>query len=287
MDNKKYIINVNNVGSALRIPITLTETYEYDGLYADVEPLSTDIINETEYTDGLGFKIRYNMVIIDDQYVRLVLNDPKLVHLFSIGESLRIGNNAPYNGYTVLKIEKGSLYVKSSTSFVRGVFLQDGYLVKDAVASYTEEEYVITGKTSSKFRFIVDAFNNSNYIIGEEVKLKSVDDFWGKIFIAKNSVKKYQIHSGGKAITYIDNSDGTTTFTVVRDEQEVLKNQAVRPVYHRMLEEPKIINNLFIDRGVNTAFEPLSRLHSVKNIRELEKNGFNYFKVNKTGFDFK
>ena len=286
MGNKRYRINVTTIVDqpSVRIPLMLTEEYRYDGLYAEVTPESNEILPLRVYTDD-ELNVPFNLAFVEDQ-TRIVLEDPDLTQLFTLGEVLKVGMDSIYNGSTVVKIENGSLYVKTLRSYTTGPDLNRGVILKFATVTTTGGTQVITGTTSSKFDYITLAFPKGNYVIGEEVKLKSIDDYWGRIHYANSTEKKYEIHSGGKPITYIDKLNGRTTFSVVRDNQELLKDQAIIPVYHNMLEEPKITNNLFIERGVNTVFDPLSKLHSVKNMQELEKSGFNYFKVNKTGFDF-
>ena len=44
--------------------------------------------------------------------------------------------------------------------------------------------------------------------------------------------------------------------------------------------DPEIQNGVFIERGKYSAFEGLQRLGEVDNIGDLERYGYNYFKIN-------
>jgi hypothetical protein len=87
-------------------------------------------------------------------------------------------------------------------------------------------------------------------------------------------------------IKYIDFPDGTTTF-MYRRADDTPQNNANVVLYPGLIEEPKIFNQVFIDRGVNNAFEPVIRLKNVTSVSELMKIGINYYKMNSQGFNFK
>jgi hypothetical protein len=58
-------------------------------------------------------------------------------------------------------------------------------------------------------------------------------------------------------------------------------------IYDSLIEEPKIISEVFIDRGLNSAFERVKKLKNIKNINELTKTGLGYYKINTKGYNFK
>ena len=57
--------------------------------------------------------------------------------------------------------------------------------------------------------------------------------------------------------------------------------------YSDTIDEPKVLSEVFIDRGVNNAFEPIKKLKNVKDLNELTKTGFGYYKINTRGYNFK
>lgn len=87
-------------------------------------------------------------------------------------------------------------------------------------------------------------------------------------------------------IKYIDFPDGRTIFIYKRAD-DVIDNTGNMILYPGLIEEPKIISEVFIDRGANNAFEPVKRLKNVKSLNELTKLGLGYYKINTKGFNFK
>jgi len=87
-------------------------------------------------------------------------------------------------------------------------------------------------------------------------------------------------------IKYIDLGNGLSRFIYMRshNETEVTANMVL---YDGIIEEPKIISEVFIDRGLNGAFERTKKLKNVRNINELSKMGLGYYKINTKGYDFK
>jgi hypothetical protein len=58
-------------------------------------------------------------------------------------------------------------------------------------------------------------------------------------------------------------------------------------LYEGFIEEPKIISEVFIDRGLNSGFEKIKKLKNVTTLNELNKMGLGYYKINKKGYNFK
>ena len=87
-------------------------------------------------------------------------------------------------------------------------------------------------------------------------------------------------------ILYVDNANGNTIFKYMRNNLD----EVVRPglnYYSDMVDEPKVLSEVFIDRGTNNAFEPMRKLKNVKDLNELVKTGFGYYKINTRGYNFK
>jgi hypothetical protein len=87
-------------------------------------------------------------------------------------------------------------------------------------------------------------------------------------------------------ILYVDNAAGNTIFKYMRNNLD----EIVRPglnYYSDMVDEPKVLSEVFIERGTNNAFEPMRKLKNVKDLNELVKTGFGYYKINTRGYNFK
>jgi hypothetical protein len=87
-------------------------------------------------------------------------------------------------------------------------------------------------------------------------------------------------------IFYVDNPDGTTIFKFMRTADNVNVTPSLS-YYSDTVDEPKVLSEVFIDRGVNNAFEPIKKLKNVKDLNELIKTGFGYYKINTRGYNFK
>jgi hypothetical protein len=87
-------------------------------------------------------------------------------------------------------------------------------------------------------------------------------------------------------IKYIDLGNGFARFIYMRSHYEETQT-ANMVIYDGIVEEPKIISEVFIDRGLNGAFERVKKLKNVKDMNELTKTGLGYYKINTKGYNFK
>jgi hypothetical protein len=190
----------------------------------------------------------------------------------------------------------------------------------------SNEKYFITGITQSKAELISKYFKKSDFINLEET-LKPTDKIELRKFVGdenngfleepidvesnmviRNKVKldipgldifamilsetasglvEYVLYlETENPIKYIDLGGGLTRFIYMRSHNEI-EATANMVLYDGIIEEPKIISEVFIDRGLNSAFERTKKLKNVKNINELNKMGLGYYKINTKGYDFK
>ena len=87
-------------------------------------------------------------------------------------------------------------------------------------------------------------------------------------------------------IKYIDLGNGLSRFIYMRSHNET-ESTVNMILYDGIIEEPKIISEVFIDRGLNSAFERTKKLKNVRDINELSKVGLGYYKINTKGYNFK
>lgn len=80
-------------------------------------------------------------------------------------------------------------------------------------------------------------------------------------------------------IKYIDFLDGKTIFSYKRKTniRTVMPPHFI--VYEGIQDDPKILSDVFIERGVYSGFDTFKRLKQVKSINELIKYGNGYFNV--------
>lgn len=107
------------------------------------------------------------------------------------------------------------------------------------------------------------------------------------MILSEGTIIEYVLYVGTQyPIKYIDFPDGKTIFKYKRSP-DYNQTKANIVLYNRLIDEPKILSEVFIDRGVNNAFEPVKRLKNVDNLKELSKIGLGYYKINTTGVNFK
>ena len=87
-------------------------------------------------------------------------------------------------------------------------------------------------------------------------------------------------------IKYIDFGGDYTIFKYMRSNIEQPESANII-LYEGFIEEPKIISEVFIDRGLNSGFEKVKKLKNVTSLNELNKMGLGYYKINKKGYNFK
>lgn len=180
--------------------------------------------------------------------------------------------------------------------------------ITDIKNYFNTVDYFVTGTTDSKYNTILKSYvnlsvlssvtetygvnsippvkelNNSD-IVGRKILINGTDIY--AMILRNDTVKEYALYINTKhPIKYIDFPDGVTTFKYkAAPDYEVMNGKIL--YYNRLIDEPKILSEVFIDRGVNNVFEPVKRLKNIDNLKELMKVGLGYYKINSTGFNFK
>jgi hypothetical protein len=102
-----------------------------------------------------------------------------------------------------------------------------------------------------------------------------------------NNLSEYVLYlDTPNPIKYLDLGDGRSIFTYLRSD-DIPNTTANMVLFDGYSEEPKIISEVFIDRGVNNPFERVKKLKNTKNLNELTKNGLGFYKINTKGYNFK
>lgn len=188
--------------------------------------------------------------------------------------------------------------------------------------SDAEDKYFVTGYTESKFNLVSKFFSKAAIMninkINSGLKYKElIGDDSGKIVEMERNPETNQIIrtkikfiipgldisamilvDGDKnpeyvlyldtenPIKYVDFGDGYTIFKYMRSNIEEPETANII-FYDGFIEEPKIISEVFIDRGLNSGFEKMKKLKNVTDLNELNKMGLGYYKINKKGYNFK
>lgn len=158
--------------------------------------------------------------------------------------------------------------------------------------SYTKNVALIQYETENikPVKFLGD--NNpaqtppKNIRVGKRIEISGTNVV-GMILLESDARIEYVLYlDTPNPIFYVDNATGNTIFKYMRNNLD----EVVRPglnYYSDMVDEPKVLSEVFIDRGTNNAFEPMRKLKNVKDLNELVKTGFGYYKINTRGYNFK
>lgn len=176
----------------------------------------------------------------------------------------------------------------------------------------SSEKYFIIGKTDSKFSLLDLSFtkeqavklygneNNKGYVdlsgkvlpppknirVGKRIEISGTN-ITGMILLESDERIEYVLYlDTPNPVFYVDNLDETTIFKFMRDNHDDMITPTLN-YYSDTIDEPKVLSEVFIDRGVNNAFEPIKKLKNVKDLNELTKTGFGYYKINTRGYNFK
>ena len=176
----------------------------------------------------------------------------------------------------------------------------------------TPEKYFIKGKTDSKFSLLDLSYTKEqallffekenkvtykelgsreypkpqNIRVGKKIMVTGTN-VSGMILMESDNRVEYVLYlDTPNPIFYVDNSDGTTIFKFMRNNMDD-KITPTLNYYSDIIDEPKILSEVFIDRGVTNAFEPMKKLKNINDLNELTKAGFGYYKINTRGYNFK
>jgi hypothetical protein len=125
-----------------------------------------------------------------------------------------------------------------------------------------------------------------NIRVGKRIEISGTNVV-GMILLESDARIEYVLYlDTPNPIFYVDNAAGNTIFKYMRNNLD----ETVKPglnYYSDMVDEPKVLSEVFIDRGTNNVFEPIRKLKNVKDLNELVKTGFGYYKINTRGYNFK
>lgn len=150
-----------------------------------------------------------------------------------------------------------------------------------SIPNFIDEPIILSGLTYSRLNDLLRYGPNSIIIgpvfLGNE-QVGSVDCnpcFDGSI--------GYTIGSGDSNISFFDYPNGTTIYSANSaglisewlNEDPITKNENLLNISM----QPEVQSNIFIERGKNSAYELIQRIGEVDNLGDLEKYGYNLFKV--------
>jgi len=151
--------------------------------------------------------------------------------------------------------------------------------VQDQISSdYITVPFTVSGLTKSR---INELKPYGNLTLPQRINLPIINNgvLWGSITNVSPSFTAYTIQD----TNYIDYSDGLTIFYqpssgLTKDNitaVPITKNETLLKV----IDQPQLSTNIYIERGKNSAYERVQRLGEVDNLGDMINYGYGFFNV--------
>jgi hypothetical protein len=144
--------------------------------------------------------------------------------------------------------------------------------------NYVTVPFTISGITKSKLTDLA-LYGSPKYQVGVPV-IKN-GQIWGAISDINQIFTAYTVQE----VNYYDYNDGTTIF-FEQSSGFTENNLSQKPITKeevllRVIDQPQIQTNVFVERGKNSAYERIQRLGEVDNLGDMINYGYGFFNVKK------
>jgi hypothetical protein len=144
--------------------------------------------------------------------------------------------------------------------------------------NYVTVPFTISGITKSKLTDLA-LYGTPKYQVGVPV-IKN-GQIWGAISDINQIFTAYTVQE----VNYYDYNDGTTIF-FEQSSGFTENNLSQKPITKeevllRVIDQPQIQTNVFVERGKNSAYERIQRLGEVDNLGDMINYGYGFFNVKK------
>lgn len=181
---------------------------------------------------------------------------------------------------TAYFIPKGGSWSGTPVSYDY-IFSGDAVNVVSAQTSnnYTNVPFPVSGNTKSRLQEL-ELYGPVSYRVGVPVIFNG--QLWGAIdSIEPNTYTAYTINQ----VQYYDFPNGVTLY--VGESSGLTENNLTavpitkEEVLMKVIDQPQIITNVFVERGKNSAYERIQRLGEVDNVGDLINYGYGFYNVEK------
>jgi len=149
-------------------------------------------------------------------------------------------------------------------------------------SDYVTVPFTVTGLTRSR---LTELKPYGTLTPAQRINLPIINNgvLWGSITNIGNGFTAYTIQDSN----YIDYGDGITIFYQPSSgltpnnltAEPITKNETLLKV----MDQPKILTNVFVERGKNSAYERVQRLGEVDNLGDMINYGYGFFNVVEKG----
>lgn len=192
--------------------------------------------------------------------------------------------NVPYSAVTVNNPNGTAYFAPSSGNWIGTSVSYDYIFSGDAVnevSAQTSNNYIsipftVSGLTKSRVNELA-LYGSPKFQVG--VPVISNGQIWGAISDMNPTFTAYTING----TDYYDYSDGTSIF-FQQSSGLTENNLTAEPITKdevllKVMDQPQVQTNVFIERGKNSAYERIMRLGEVDNLGDMINYGYGFFNV--------
>lgn len=143
-------------------------------------------------------------------------------------------------------------------------------------SNYTTVPFTVSGNTKSRINELAQ-YGNPKFRVG--VPVIANGQIWGVINNINDSFTAYTVNQ----VNYFDFNNGTTIFLESSSGLTEYNLTAVpitkEEVLLKVIDQPQIQTNVFIERGKNSAYERIQRLGEVDNLGDMVNYGYGFFNI--------
>lgn len=190
----------------------------------------------------------------------------------------------PFTGATIYNPQGTSFFMPSFGNWVGTPVSYDYIFSGDAVnnvddqlsSNYVTVPFTISGNTKSRINELAQ-YGTPKFRVG--VPVIANGQIWGVITNINDSFTAYTVNQ----VNYFDFNNGQTIFLESSSGLTVYNLTAVpitkEEVLLKVIDQPQIQTNVFIERGKNSAYERIQRLGEVDNLGDLVNYGYGFFNL--------
>jgi len=190
----------------------------------------------------------------------------------------------PFTGATIYNPQGTSFFMPSFGNWVGTPVSYDYIFSGDAVnnvddqisSNYVTVPFTISGNTKSRINELAQ-YGTPKFRVG--VPVIANGQIWGVVTNINDSFTAYTVNQ----VNYFDFNNGQTIFLESSSGLTVYNLTAVpitkEEVLLKVIDQPQIQTNVFIERGKNSAYERIQRLGEVDNLGDLVNYGYGFFNL--------
>ena len=264
-----YVYNVYNTSSEFQKFLDLS-AYKVD--WGDNSPKQTI----TSYTPD---SLSHTYATAEAQYT-IVLEQTNPWGVTKVAKTI----TTPYENVVINNPNGEAFFIPAGGNWLNTPVSYDYIFSGDAIneiSAQTSNNYVtvpftISGITKSRITELA-LYGTPKYQVGVPV-IKN-GQIWGAISDMNLIFTAYTVQE----VNYYDYNDGTTIF-FEQSSGFTENNLSQRPITKeevllRVIDQPQIQTNVFVERGKNSAYERIQRLGEVDNLGDMINYGYKFFNV--------